>query len=80
MLAPVLRLVLSVAAALPDSLAVRADVRLFAEAHYRALDRVLRDAAGVKGVEVSGMGAGRRLLLAAGAYSGTLPSALGRCG
>lgn len=49
MLAPVLRLVLSVAAALPDSLAVRADVRLFAEAHYRALDRVLRDAAGVKG-------------------------------
>ncbi len=40
---------LSVTASLPDSAAVRSDARLFAEAHYRALDRVLRDAAGAGG-------------------------------
>ena len=39
-IAPCLRLVISVTAALPDSAAVRAEARLFVEGHYRALDRV----------------------------------------
>ncbi|GAX76338.1 hypothetical protein CEUSTIGMA_g3784.t1 [Chlamydomonas eustigma] len=48
-LAPCLRLVLAIAATLPDSAPVKTEVRLFTEGHYRTLDRVLRDAAGSGG-------------------------------
>lgn len=41
---PVLRLALSVVAILPDSNPVRQDARLFVNAHYRALERIIRDA------------------------------------
>ncbi|KAF5839634.1 hypothetical protein DUNSADRAFT_290 [Dunaliella salina] len=45
LMAPTLRLVLAIVAPLPESNAVRHDARLFVGAHYRALDRVLREAA-----------------------------------
>ncbi|KAJ9507991.1 hypothetical protein QJQ45_021325, partial [Haematococcus lacustris] len=40
-----LRLVLALMTALPESSSVRQDARLFVGAHYRALDRLLREAA-----------------------------------
>ncbi|GLC49201.1 hypothetical protein PLESTB_000193200 [Pleodorina starrii] len=45
--APLLRLLLTVLAALPDSAAVRADAAAFASAHHKLLCRLMADAAGV---------------------------------
>ncbi len=44
--APLLRLLLTVLAALPDSAAVRADAAAFASGHHQLLSRLMSDAAG----------------------------------